>query len=174
MFSCFSPHKQGLGIGQSLLMSQDGGRAPLPEMWESEEPIPKNRHWAKVRNPDSVRINPRGPDRPQGSRHREWTVHSGRPMTRKDRNEQRTSRPLRISKEETGCSVFLYKVAISVLPLVFVCAAFKEAKNVWNQILFTYYIFTLMFLGTSVISAAPDVWAPLVESPGPLVFLLET
>ena len=35
-------------------------------------------------------------------------------------------------------------------------------------------IFTLMFPGTSVISAAPDVWPPLVESPGPLVFLLET
>lgn len=51
-------------------------------------------------------------------------------MSRKDRNEQRTSRPLRISKEETGCSVLLYKVAISVLPLVFVCGVFKEAKNV--------------------------------------------
>ena len=51
-------------------------------------------------------------------------------MTWKDRNEQRISRPLRISEEEAGCSVSLYKVAISVLPFVFVCGVFKEAKNV--------------------------------------------
>ena len=34
-------------------------------------------------------INPGAPDRPREPRHREWTVHPGRPVARKDRNEQR-------------------------------------------------------------------------------------
>lgn len=44
-------------------MSQDGGRVPLPEMWEREEPTPKDKKGAKVRILDSE-INPRAPDRP--------------------------------------------------------------------------------------------------------------
>lgn len=49
----FFPDKQG--IGQNLWMSQEDGRVPLPEMWESEEQTPKGNKGAKVRILDSVR-----------------------------------------------------------------------------------------------------------------------
>jgi len=43
-------------------------------------------------------------------------------------------RPLRIFEEEIPCSVLLYKVAISVLPFVFVCGVSKRAENVQNHV----------------------------------------
>lgn len=53
-------------------------------------------------------------------------MNSGRPMTRKHGSEQRKSRPLRISEEET---VSLYKVVISVLPFAFMGGVLKGAKK---------------------------------------------
>lgn len=49
----FFPDKQG--VGQNLWMSQEDGRVPLPEMWESEEQTPKDKKGAKVRTLDPVR-----------------------------------------------------------------------------------------------------------------------
>lgn len=145
-------------------MSQDGSSVPLPEIWESEGQIQKDEDQAKVRSPDCEGKSKR-PERPQEPEHREGTVHSGRAMTWKYRNEQRKTRPLKISEEKIRCSVLLYEVVISVFPLCLCVEHLKGLRMCKYMSLFRQCVFVLLFLVvTSVISALPDVWPQLVKS----------